>query len=262
MLTVVCLKWGTTFPAMHVNVLYAAVKRNLSLPFRFVCLTDDAEGIGEGIDALPIPNMGLEPKRWARGWWPKLSIFKPGLFPDADVVIYFDLDVIVQGSLEPFVEMVRTGHHLHVLREWNPPLYSLLPVRLRPDRGVQAALMAFKPEETHYIFNTFMANKKKAFKTAPSDQSYLTKTVADRVYWPRNWCVSFKRSCLWSFPLNLVFRTVRRPKHAKVIVFHGKPRPWDLILKPGERWGNKRKFGYQPVEWVKDYYRQAGVTVD
>ena len=48
---------------------------------------------------MPIPDMGLEPERWAYGWWAKLSIFKRGLFPDSDVVMYFDLDVIVQAPL-------------------------------------------------------------------------------------------------------------------------------------------------------------------
>jgi hypothetical protein len=262
MLTVVCLKWGTSFPAIHVNVLYAAVKRNLSIPFRFVCLTDHPVGIAEGIETMPIPDMGLEPERWAYGWWAKLSIFKRGLFPDADVVMYFDLDVMIQAPLEPFVERVRQTRGLHILREWNPTLWSLLPVALRPDRGAQGAFMAFRPEDCSYIFDTFMADKNKAYATAHDDQTYLTLTVKDRVYWPHDWCVSFKRSCVWYYPLNLAFRTVRRPRHAKVIIFHGKPRPWDLILKPGERWGTSRKFGDRPVEWVKDYYRLAGERVD
>jgi hypothetical protein len=211
---------------------------------------------------MPIPDMGLEPKRWKTGWWAKLAVFKPGLFPDADVVMYFDLDVIIQKPLDPFVELVRAGYSLHILREWNPALWSLLPVALRPDRGVQAAFLAFKPKDGNYIYERFMADKEKAYAMAYHDQAYLTETVTDRTYWPNGWCVSFKRSCLWYYPLNLLFRTVRRPKAAKVIIFHGNPRPWDLILKPGVRWGTNRKFGTQPVEWVKDYYRAAGVAVD
>jgi len=55
-------------------------------------------------------------------------VFKPGLFPDADVVMYFDLDVIIQKPLDPFVGLVRSGDSLHIMREWNPALWSLLPV--------------------------------------------------------------------------------------------------------------------------------------
>lgn len=262
MLTVVCLKWGTAFPAVHVNVLHAAVKRNLSMPFRFVCLTDNADGFAEGIDAMPIPDMGLEPGRWSYGCWPKLSIFKSGLFPDAEIVMYFDLDLIIQAPLEPFIERVRATRGLHITREWNPALWNLLPITMRPDRGAQGAFMAFKPADMHYVYDDFMADQKMAFAVASDDQRYITAVVKNRTYWPHGWCVSFKRTCLWYYPFNVLFRNVRQPKGAKVVIFHGNPRPWDLILKPGVRWGTTRKFGTQPVEWVKDYYRAAGVAVD
>lgn len=262
MLTVVCLKWGTSFPSVHVNVLYQAVKRNLGIPFRFVCLTDQPAGIAEGIDTMPIPEMGLEPGRWRHGCWPKLSIFKRGLFPDAEIVVYFDLDLIIQAPLEPFIDRVRASGGLHITREWNPALWSLAPIALRPDRGAQGAFMAFRPEDMHYVYDDFMADQQKAFALAKDDQVYLSRTVKNRQYWPHGWCVSFKRTCLWYYPFNLVFRKVSRPMHARIIIFHGQPRPWDLILKPGKRWGTKRKFGTEPVEWVKDYYRLAGERVD
>ena len=262
MLTIVCLKWGTSFPSVHVNVLYQSVKRNLSIPFRFVCLTDHPVGIADGIETMPIPDMGLEPERWAHGMWPKMTLYKPGLFPDADLVLYLDLDVMVVAPLDPFIERARANGGFHILREWNPALWSLLPVALRPDRGAQSSLMAFRPEEVGYIFDTFMADKEGAFATSPGDQDFLTLTVKDRHYWPHDWCVSFKRSCVWYFPFNLIFKKVVRPRNARIIIFHGDPRPWHLIRKPGVRWGTGRKFGYQPVEWVKDYYRLAGEAVD
>ncbi len=262
MLTVVCLKWGTAFPAVHVNVLYQAVKRNLSIPFRFVCLTDDATGFADGVESMPIPDMDLPPERWRHGCWAKLSIFKRGLFPGSDVVMYFDLDLIIQAPLEPFVERVRASGGLHITREWNPALWSLAPIAMRPDRGAQGAFMAFRPEDMHYVYDNFVADQRKAYALAANDQVYLTRAVKNRQYWPHGWCVSFKRSCVWYYPFNLVFRKVVRPKNAKIVIFHGHPRPWHLIRKPGIRWGTSRKFGHQPVEWVKDYYRLAGEPVD
>ena len=38
---VLCMKWGTLYPASYVNRLFHAVSANLSGPFRFICLTDD-----------------------------------------------------------------------------------------------------------------------------------------------------------------------------------------------------------------------------
>jgi hypothetical protein len=39
------MKWGDKFPSEYVNRLYAMVNRNLSIPFRFVCFTENDSGI-------------------------------------------------------------------------------------------------------------------------------------------------------------------------------------------------------------------------
>ena len=41
---ILCFKWGSLYPASYVNRLYRGVSRFLSFPFRFVCVTDCAEG--------------------------------------------------------------------------------------------------------------------------------------------------------------------------------------------------------------------------
>jgi len=104
MLTVVCLKWGTALPAGGVTVLYNAVRRNLDIPFRFICFTDDPSGLAPGIEARPILDIGMPPERWRSGCWPKLTIFKPGILDDADLAVYFDLDIIIRAPLAPFIE--------------------------------------------------------------------------------------------------------------------------------------------------------------
>ena len=42
---VLCAKWGTKYPAYYVNRLYAGVAKWLARPFRFVCATNEPEGI-------------------------------------------------------------------------------------------------------------------------------------------------------------------------------------------------------------------------
>lgn len=256
MFTVVCMKWGKIFSHTHVNALFAAVKKQMPAPFRFVCLTDDNAGIAREIVTLPIPDMNLPEKAWRKGCWPKLSIFKPGLFPGTEAVLFLDLDLMIQGSLMPFIHSVRKDGGLFSQREWNPCLWSILPLSLRPDRGVQSAVLGFIPEETAYIYETFVADPVSAMKIAKDDQSYLTKAVLDRRYWPSRLCVSFKRSCVPLFPFRLLCPEIRRPRKANIIIFHGKPRPWDLILPDGARWGTRHRFGTKPVDWVRDYYAE------
>jgi hypothetical protein len=257
MLTVVCFKWGTAFPADSVTVLHNAVRRNLDLPHRFICFTDNASGLAAGIETQPIPEAGIPPERWSQGIWPKLTVFKRGLLGDADIAIYFDLDLIVQASLAPFIERARAIPGVHIVREWNPSFYNIFPISLRPDRGGQGSVFAWRPAEQHHIFETFAANQDAAYALANNDQEYITKVAHDLHYWPHGWCVSFKRTCLWYPPLNRVFTKVAQPRDAKIVVFHGKPRPWDLVRDGNERWGTDRKFGFGPVDWVKAYWERS-----
>lgn len=242
------------FSHTHVNALFAAVKKQLPAPFRFVCLTDDAAGIESEVSTLPIPPMNLPEKAWRKGCWPKLSVFNPDLYPGADSVLFLDLDLIIQGSLMPFIHLVRKHGGLLTQREWNPALWSILPLSMRPDRGVQSAVFGFIPEETAYIYHNFLANPLEAMSKAKNDQRYLTEAVLDRRYWPKGLCISFKRGCVPLFPLRLLFPKVKRPRSANVIIFHGSPRPWDLLSPDGVRWGTKYRYGTKPVSWIRDYY--------
>ena len=42
---VITIKWGDRYGPHYVNRLYAGVQRNLSAAFRFVCFTDNSQGI-------------------------------------------------------------------------------------------------------------------------------------------------------------------------------------------------------------------------
>ena len=76
---VICIKWGTKFGPEYVNKLYKMVQKNLSLPHRFVCFTDNAEGIVDGVEIRPLPELNDEgiPDRM----WKKLTVFNKELTP-------------------------------------------------------------------------------------------------------------------------------------------------------------------------------------
>jgi tetratricopeptide (TPR) repeat protein len=67
-LTVVCVKWGNKYGPAYVNKLHAAVTQHCTLPFEFVCLTDNKDGIAPGVTVQP-----LEPINGWNGWWFKVS---------------------------------------------------------------------------------------------------------------------------------------------------------------------------------------------
>jgi len=69
------MKWGDKFPPEYVNRLYGMVSRNLSLPFRFVCFTENNDGIRDEVEIQGLPELDLPPGAPERGWR-KLTVFK------------------------------------------------------------------------------------------------------------------------------------------------------------------------------------------
>jgi hypothetical protein len=45
MIEVVCVKYGTKYGADYVNKLYEGIEKNLTLPHRFSCFTEDSTGL-------------------------------------------------------------------------------------------------------------------------------------------------------------------------------------------------------------------------
>ena len=56
---IICMKWGDKFPAEYVNRLYGMVARNLSIPFRFVCFTENNDGIRDEVEIQNLPELDL-----------------------------------------------------------------------------------------------------------------------------------------------------------------------------------------------------------
>lgn len=112
------MKWGEAFSASHVNALYASARRHMRENFTFLCLTDDGRGLCKGIEARGIPDVGLPDEAWDEGCWPKLAVFTEKLIPAGEVVLFLDLDLVIQDSLAPFIDIVRQRRGLVIQREW------------------------------------------------------------------------------------------------------------------------------------------------
>ena len=104
---VICMKWGTKYGPHYVNNLYAMARRHLQGDFRFICLTDNTEGIRAEVECFPIPRLDIRPE--AAGVrdmaWRKLTTFSTDLasvYGLKGPALFLDLDVVVVDSLEPF----------------------------------------------------------------------------------------------------------------------------------------------------------------
>ncbi len=260
MVTVVCTRWLDAFPASYVTVLRNAVAANLKRDHRFLCVTDNPGGLDEGVEGVMMPDLGIPLRYQRHGCWPKLSIFQPGLLPPSDATLYLDLDVMVRDDLGVFFERLEARRGFHALREWNPTLWSLVPLAYRPHRGVQGSILGFFPDEQADLFEKFVTNQAAVFESYHLDQDFLTEHVRDPQDWPFEWTASFKWHCLKYFPLNKVVPKIKEPRTAKVVVFHGSPGPIDIVPLGSYRWGTRRKFGYGPVDWVRQYWLRHDPT--
>ncbi len=103
--TIACIKWGNKYSAEYVNILYAMVKRNLTIPFTFVCFTDDPQGISQSITVHPLPELHCSSQLPSGGGWRKLAIFTKGSNILQGKVVFLDLDLVIVGNLDEFFYM-------------------------------------------------------------------------------------------------------------------------------------------------------------
>lgn len=228
---VVCLKWGTKYPAEYVNRLYRMVRKHLTIPFRFVCLTDSDAGIDPGIETRMLE---IDPA--IKGWWYKLQLFKPQLHDLQGQVLFLDLDVVIVGSING--------------------LFSFEPGRFCIIRDLQAgkvynsSVFRFDIGSRTDIWNGFEADKAAIMARMHGDQDWISEVVTDAVTWPTEWVVSYKKQCnaraANSFGLPGKFLRSRGflktsgeaviPPGAKIVYFHGKPDPDDVADGPYDMW--------------------------
>lgn len=101
MVTVLTWKWGAKFSARHVNTLRSMLARRLALEHRIVCVTDDAEGLDDAIEVLPMPTRHADTPRCRR----RMRQFDrawAGLVGAR--ILSLDLDVVITGDLTPLVD--------------------------------------------------------------------------------------------------------------------------------------------------------------
>ncbi len=217
MINIACVKVGNKYSSEYVNILFDMVRRNLieGTPGKFICFTDDAEGLNEGIEVRSVPSD-------LAGWWAKLYLFSSEAFAEGERVIYFDLDVVITGALEPLLD------------------YSGNFAALR-DNGVEgqinSSIMLWSAGKVNQIWDEWVTQGKP--KLVSSDQVWIGNLLPHidilQYLYPEKF-YSFKLECL---------NEKTPPKGAMVVYFHGEPRPHQCN-----------------IEWVKNVWKIGGGTAD
>ena len=250
--TVICMKWGKAYAPDYVNVLASAVRRNLPEEHRFVCLTDDAEGISSDVETLPIPDMGLSPGNFRFGAWPKISLFKRELHDLTGRALFIDLDSMICGDLAPMLDFPGT---LVMIEEWSRPIDRFKFTR--PIRGA-SGVIAFEIGTLGHIYDELVARPEHWTSTVRNDQRFMWKQQSEIAFWPESWVISFKRHLLHPPLVNKVLSPRAPHRDARVLAFHGRPRPAELVPDCNQSWGDFWRSGRGAVPWFREYWLSNG----
>jgi len=258
---VICVKWGEKFSPDYVNVLFRAVREHLAPPFRFICMTENPKGLDDAIETIAFPEFRIPRETWRKSCFPKIGALAPGILDDDEIVLQLDLDLFVLRNLAPFFELYAKKPAFYSLREWNGVFYRGLPLSMRPDRGTQGSIYLYRAGDQRPMFEHFNTQTKFVFDNFRSDRQYFPTVAVKPDYLPDSWVLSYKKHCMRYWPVNLILSEKLTPSNAKIMVFHGDPKPSDLFGPEGRRWGTKLKFGWGPVPWVCDYWLRYGGTL-
>jgi len=233
MFNIVCIKWGQKYGPEFVNILYSMVKRNLTVPYRFICFTENSKNLNKNIEIFPL-NENLE------GWWHKLTLFKKNLFDLSGKTLYLDLDVII---VNPIDQLFYQKNNFIIIKDW---FYSRPQYQKNNQIMYNSSVFLYNIGSYSNVWDDFEKDPEKFIKeNNRGDQEWITKKIPNASFWPKNWCRSFK----WSYhfkDLNYNFDAGFNDD-TKIIVFHGRPNPPEAIN------GWKQ---YPPQKWINKYWRE------
>lgn len=196
MRVILVLRSGGGFSHAHVQALQRQLTRWLP-ETPVTCLTD--VGPIDGVHTERLTYL------WP-GWWSKLSMFAPHITGD---VLYFDLDTVITGPLNYIAGVDR----LTLLRDFYRP-------------GHLGSGVMFIPEaDRAEIWDSWLHDPASVMRNQRrGDQGFLER------FW-------LQKAARWqdllpgqivSYKADVRSNSEVVPGGARVVAFHGKPRPWDL----------------------------------
>lgn len=213
----------------HVNTLARMVARHLTVPYEFVCLTNITSGLDSSIRVAPVETR-LIPLGNA---YPKLALFKakpPGI--NGTHAMFLDLDVAVTQSLDPLVAPLAEVDGIFL------PEFCIPSRSTARQAHYNTSVFAIKVGAFPHVWDRFdPAHSPIAVRNTGkigSDQVWASMMLgAGMPTWPAG-------DAILSYKYDVRGRDL--PASARVICFHGKPKPWDADVQ-----------GESP--WIKSHWR-------
>lgn len=218
--TVLCVRFGTKYGRDYVEKLRNMVSRNITVPYEFVCLTDDRHPI-DGVRSI-VQSMS----NYKKIWWHKVHMFDPNL-PLSGRIIYFDLDVIIHNNIDKL--FIGQGDSFLGIRDFNRKFHKSW-------QYLNSSVMSWIHGSESYIFDQFKNNLHEAQKLH-GDQDWIWKVGRHRIkFWPDEWIQSYKWEIRNRNELSInngkrYFKKISNVSinpNCCIAVFHGDPKPEDV----------------------------------
>ena len=250
---IICMKWGDLYGPEYVNNLHRGVKRHLARPHRFVCFTDDTEGLDPDIEVAPLPFLKMRAGETDLRWR-KLSVFAANLANLSGPTLFLDLDLVIVADMGVFFDL--PGEFL-IIRD--DDLFRSKPLRkINAKRDAflsmvgNSSVFRFEFGKHPDILDSYLADPAKAARDYEHEQQFLSDYLFKRgklTYWPSDLCVSFKNDCVPGFPQSF-WKDPSLPRNARIVVFAGSPKMGEALNGGGQKW--YRRIG--DVRWLRDFW--------
>ena len=215
MQTIICMKWGSRYSSDYVNRLYSSIKRHTSRRTQLYCFTDDNRGIKPEIISKPLPKIKL-PKTIALTPWRKLSVWQYPLNQLEGDILFLDLDLVITGNLDRFFD-------------YKPGSYCVIENWTQIGKNIgNTSCFRFPVGKYNFVFDKFQKNPILIMEKYHIEQFFLSAEIRDQVFWPSDWCKSFKHNLLPKWPFR-IWKPAILPKQTSFVAFTGKPDPDDVI---------------------------------
>ena len=198
------------------------VERNLSLPYTFVCFTDDISGIDSNIQCEPLPNLPVN------GWWYKPVFFDPD-FILKGTILFLDLDLIIFRNINDL--FTYQPNKFCIIRDFNR-------ATIRNFTRMNSSVFRLQTGQHRSVYDNFVKEPLQTSRRFHGDQDWIFNQVKkDFVFWPDEWIQSYKwemrgRPLMTRDP-QTGKRNFKEPGEPRVLddtriaVFHGEPNPQD-----------------------------------
>lgn len=221
-----CVIHGDLYDWVYVEKLYNMLQRNFESDVKLHVYTEHNRPVPDHMIKHSLENWP-EANHKRKGWWYKMQLFNQEHFTGD--LLYFDLDVVIVNKLDWITKL--STNNLWAIRDFRYVQQENL-------YQINSSVMWWNVSCFDWVWKKFKdSNIKHEMRSHQGDQDYIDFVVAQnqRQYFPEDHIISWR----WqsnnggiTFPERVAKQpgagTVI-PDNTSVLVFHGRPKPHELL---------------------------------